>query len=753
VDALTDLLRGNLADELREIDELDELIREGTPVLVEFFFDEESGWPYDLVAAEAPRRKGFSQSTTAMVAFALAALSGGIRESQLIAAQPQIGSFFGDEQSDNVVNRAIAGLVSKLHADRQDGAVRTTSGTFGSNDPFTLHWILELLSKDLQHRSFRDGVALTGFHVARDALSHPGKPVLKPLVRGDHETFTPVVHTLPLLRVVQMAKLLEKIGQDPDVPYQEVRDHFFNQLHQQISYSEIKDSAFDVAELVFALEGVLACDPEAVNEAVLERSLEVIRHVQEINPNWRPLRPFRTNPQGGVQAPVSIEVALSLLRVVDLADRHRPTARSFASNRGVFRRYTEWLRSTRVVGKVRNRQTFRGWQSEHAYSTIPMMHLWETSQVLLYLFNYRTLLRRHLAAAALEAAGFSMAAPRRELGEPRDVWSRWEQGEPLSGLEPTSPYRVYASIRRSFVGPHAEAGASGPDPRARYSFLIYGPPGTGKTSVAEKLAASLSWRLLTITTSDFVILGEAQVEARAKAIFEVLQLQTDCVILFDEIDRLLLDRDSIDYRAQGDLFQLMTPSMLTKLNNLRRWKRVIFIISTNYADRIDSAITRPGRIDAHYLLLPPNFCQRTRILYRRLSKSATLKVVGRSDRRAVAKKTALYSWTELQRVVERAEELIIEQGVAAPEALEAACFDVQPTIQLSTYIKRVNDAKPGPPDRLLEELFLLSYLEAEVKTSPDLSTVDLETLKSHWADRRELARDNHIRDRLDVFLG
>jgi hypothetical protein len=531
-----------------------------------------------------------------------------------------------------------------------------------------------------------------------------------------------------------------------------VRDHFFNQLHQQISYSEIRDSAFDVAELVFALEGVLACDPEAVNEAVLERSLDIIRRVQDINPNWRPLRPFRTNPQGGVQAPVSIEVALSLLRVVDLADRYRPTTKSFASNRTVFRRYTEWLRSTRVAGKVKDGRMFRGWQSEHAYSTTTMMHLWETSQVLLYLFNYRTLLRRHLATAALEAGAISVAAPRREIGEPPDVWTRWEKGEPLLGLELTSPYRVYANIRRFFVTPHAAAAASGPGAKARYSFLLYGPPGTGKTSVAEKLAASLRWRLLTITTSDFVILGEAQVEARAKAIFDVLQLQTDCVILFDEIDRLLLDRDSIDYRAQGDFFQLMTPSMLTKLNDLRRRQRVIFIISTNYADRIDSAITRPGRIDAHYLLPPPDLPQRVRILYRRLSKSAVLRTANREERRAVAEQTALYSWTELQRVVERAEELTTERSLAGPEALEAACSDVQPTIKLSTYINRVNDTKPGPPDRLLEELFLLSYLVAEVKSSPGLSTVDHDTLRSHWADRRALVRDGQVREKLDVFL-
>jgi hypothetical protein len=175
---------------------------------VEFFFDDESGWPYDLIAEQPPRRKDFSQSTTAMVAFALAALSGRIRESQLIAAQPQIGSFFGDHKSDKVVDQAVTGLVRKLHAGRKDGAIRTTSGTFGYNDPFTLHWILELLSNAHLDGSFLDDVAATGLRVTQGAVDHPGDPVLEPMVRDEQETFTPVLHTLPLLRAVQMTKLL-----------------------------------------------------------------------------------------------------------------------------------------------------------------------------------------------------------------------------------------------------------------------------------------------------------------------------------------------------------------------------------------------------------------------------------------------------------------------------------------------------------------------------------------------------------------
>ena len=101
-------------------------------------------------------------------------------------------------------------------------------------------------------------------------------------------------------------------------------------------------------------------------------------------------------------------------------------------------------------------------------------------------------------------------------------------------------------------------------------MLLYGPPGTGKSSSVRLLASALQWPLTVITPSNFITHGEQQVEATAKALFDVLDMQSNMVVLFDEIDRLILDRRNADYHRQGDMFQLMTPSMLTKLETLRR---------------------------------------------------------------------------------------------------------------------------------------------------------------------------------------
>ncbi len=70
--------------------------------------------------------------------------------------------------------------------------------------------------------------------------------------------------------------------------------------------------------------------------------------------------------------------------------------------------------------------------------------------------------------------------------------------------------------------------------------------------------------------------------------------QVEAVILLDEIDRLILDRDSKLYSKQGDMFQVRTPGMLPKLKDLRGQKRSIFIIATHSGPVHTKSIVRRG---------------------------------------------------------------------------------------------------------------------------------------------------------------
>ncbi len=166
-----------------------------------------------------------------------------------------------------------------------------------------------------------------------------------------------------------------------------------------------------------------------------------------------------------------------------------------------------------------------------------------------------------------------------------------------------------------------------PDRNKIRAVLLGGPPGTSKTSLIEAVAKELAGDLvkkhlgqysvyvIQLSPADFLLDGPDRVEHRAKRIFDYLMQMENVVVLFDEIDRLVLDRDSREYRQQEGVFQFMTPSMLPKLTGLRERGSVVrFAIATNYGERIDAAIARIGRIDESYVIAPPNLNARLRIL-------------------------------------------------------------------------------------------------------------------------------------------
>jgi SpoVK/Ycf46/Vps4 family AAA+-type ATPase len=259
---------------------------------------------------------------------------------------------------------------------------------------------------------------------------------------------------------------------------------------------------------------------------------------------------------------------------------------------------------------------------------------------------------------------------------------------------------------------------------APQSMLLYGPPGTGKTTLAEQIAARLSRPLIVVTVSDFLAAGGAEIENRAKGVFEVLKAQEDVVVLFDEIDQFLLDRNSELYKDQDDVFKFMTPGMLTKLQDLRDAENSIFIIATNYYERIDSAIRRPGRIDRHFLLSVPDRAQRLELLVRFVSEHVNAAVDVAALRKSlevsqVLQLTALFGYGDLLNLVRLRSTLdsaMDTDGIAG--ALANAAKTLDPAASLTAYRSRFEGNNQYP----YEEFFLLLYLANE--SGKALSTSD-----------------------------
>lgn len=605
MESLDQYLTGQFHSDRQEVRKLEEAMAQTCRTLLSTF-DDEKAWPYRIARDDVGLRPTkVSHSTTAMVALALRKALGLWRDpSRRVSLEAAAVELFGGGEPEKAERiRARDLLISAVAILRKDttieGRVETDSGTYGLNDPITLSFMAALSAGDgapadwVDHQKFvrtqiKKLVRLSPSVQYTSFFDFKRKPGQEPM--PDREA---VPNALIPLRIVQTAKFVAGVSLD----LSGYRRYFETTLHDQLSFSTIPDSRFDPAELAFCLEGLLISQPNAVDRPLFDRVLEVLAVAQQNSAFWRPTKPFLATDRGLTLFPVSVEVANSLLRSCEIFDGKALRDTVGSANIALFRRYFQWLNARKITFTAKTKgdleRIFVGWDSEHV-NQIDFIHIWESSQVLEFLISFHRLLKTHIARTSLALSRFDVRPPASEQKLWSEVTAEYEAVVSLG-----DDYRIYRRIDDDFV-----KGWLGKSASKSYSMLLYGPPGTGKTTVAENLAAALNFPLITITVSDFLAGGDGQVEARAKAIFQVLESQSNCVVLFDEIDAFLLDRDTARYAAQETIFQFMTPGMLTKLNNLRKAKRLIFIVATNYENRIDPAIKRTGRIDRRYLLLP-----------------------------------------------------------------------------------------------------------------------------------------------------
>jgi ATPase family associated with various cellular activities (AAA) len=247
-----------------------------------------------------------------------------------------------------------------------------------------------------------------------------------------------------------------------------------------------------------------------------------------------------------------------------------------------------------------------GWASgHHPHRTDP--EGWATASVFAFIQRFRHLLgayTREVAAADLGVRPTKFGtreAGTRVLVERGDTWTGgryWSAGEQIAAL---------------FLHPLHAGVAAGetidPDEpliqnnQAR-SAILFGPPGTSKTTIVEALAAAVEWDIVEIHASRFLAEGMDRVPSSADWIFLRLMELDRCVVLFDEIDELLRDRQDEDADPFG---RFLTTSMLPKVATLWQQGRIIFFVATNDIAGADPAIKRSQRFDSAIFVAPPSF--------------------------------------------------------------------------------------------------------------------------------------------------
>lgn len=152
--------------------------------------------------------------------------------------------------------------------------------------------------------------------------------------------------------------------------------------------------------------------------------------------------------------------------------------------------------------------------------------------------------------------------------------------------------KIYNEVRLFFT-PETKADCIRKGIRYKRGYLLYGPPGTGKSSFIHVLSTELEMPIYYLSMKNML---------NDKELFTYLRaVQPKSLIVMEDIDAcdLFIQReDDSGVKPSGKNSGISLAGLLNCLDGLLTPNEVVFVITTNYLDRMDRALIRKGRIDS-----------------------------------------------------------------------------------------------------------------------------------------------------------
>ncbi|KND01571.1 uncharacterized protein SPPG_03371 [Spizellomyces punctatus DAOM BR117] len=190
----------------------------------------------------------------------------------------------------------------------------------------------------------------------------------------------------------------------------------------------------------------------------------------------------------------------------------------------------------------------------------------------------------------------------------------------LFGLEDVIKH-VQTSVLRPFKHLDRYAALGINPPRG---VLLHGPAGVGKSVLSYALVQEAGFNCIYVDGPKIrsKVVGES--EQNITKIFAQARSSAPSILLIDQID-MLVPRRGMDMSSENTGERIVT-CFLTEMDGVLSKSagadnRTVFIIAvTNRPDVIDAAILRPGRLDEHIYIPPPNAEARHKIFQGFLSR-------------------------------------------------------------------------------------------------------------------------------------
>lgn len=184
-------------------------------------------------------------------------------------------------------------------------------------------------------------------------------------------------------------------------------------------------------------------------------------------------------------------------------------------------------------------------------------------------------------------------------------------------------------------------------------ILLTGDPGVGKTMFAKAFANEVKATLFFASGADFAELYVGVGAKRVRSIFRSARIASPAIIFIDEFDAI----GSRNNMGNDSERLSVINQLLTEMDGFNKRGDVFVIATTNYQDKIDPALLRPGRIDKIIHIPTPDKDTRKGIIEKYLGDFS----VSEDVKEVIAIRTQSYSGASIKSLVDGAKSLVAKK--------------------------------------------------------------------------------------------
>lgn len=213
-------------------------------------------------------------------------------------------------------------------------------------------------------------------------------------------------------------------------------------------------------------------------------------------------------------------------------------------------------------------------------------------------------------------------------------------------------------------------------------YLALGIPGSSKTFAAEALAGDMGYPFLKMDMSKILSKMVGESERNADRVIKLIQSCAPCVLLIDEVEKMLGGVNSSNSSDSGVVARIFG-KILDFLNDN---SGVYVVMTSNDVSQLPPELTRTGRLDAIFYFGLPNKEEREAILDIHFNKSGH--AIDKSKLTKAIKESNGYTGAELEQVVKNSLKKAFVRSVTESKEFEVKETDILAAIKTVTPLSQ-----------------------------------------------------------------